>query len=396
MKTIAVLGANGQIANTLLRQLVRESDFKPVAVCRNQIGAAVIGDVACDVRVGSVADTGVASKLLGDCDAVVNCIWPNLPSKEMRPENEAIISNLAKLGNLSRLIHLSSVGVYGCIYSGSTFEKPRPDTSYGREKLALEKHITRLFSGSSVDYFILRLGHVYGPHQWLSRDVIDLAKSNGFNLPFDGDLPSNAIHVEELSSSLSWLAAADVASGVHNLAAVPQQTWRQVFDWHAKICGLPPVAALSDEDSRALRENYIKISQRSIITSCTAQTLDWLRSLPVQQLFGSGELRNLGSAVLGRMPLSVRNRVKSANALREVRRDIDALETSTIEPAAWIYSDAMPGRYLAPPSATLTGESSRREAEILEWYRARSGPQWSLAASAEAQPAPNSASLASA
>lgn len=383
---VGVLGANGQIASTLLKRLAEDSDTKPVAVCRNRVGAAVISDVDCDIRIGSVADEDTARKLLNDCHAIVNCIWPNLPSKEIRPENEAIIHNLRGLKSLTRVIHLSSVAVYGCIHSGSTFARPRPDTSYGREKLSLEKYVARVFSGSSREYFIIRLGHVFGPHQWLSTSVIDLAGSGDFSLPFDGDCPSNAIHVEELANALTWLVSGNIPSGIYNLAANTQQTWRQIFDWHTEICGLPRVTAMSNEDSMALRESYIRSSQRSMGIKCLIEVLGWLRSLPVQQLIGSGELRNVGSKLLRLTPPSIRNRVKSANALRQVRLDIGALKKSIITPAPWFYSDAMPGQYLQAPLPTSYLERSlERETQILASYRAKSGPQWSFADSTDAR-----------
>ncbi|HTF37814.1 MAG TPA: NAD(P)-dependent oxidoreductase [Blastocatellia bacterium] len=382
---VGVLGANGQIASTLLRRLAEDSDVKPVAVCRNRVGAAVISDVDCDIRIGPVADEDTARKLLNDCHVVVNCIWPNLPSKEIQPENQAIIHNLAELKSLTRVIHLSSVAVYGCIHSGSTFARPRPDTSYGREKLSLEKYVKRVFSGSSLEYFIIRLGHVFGPHQWLSNSVIDLAGSGRFSLPFDGDCPSNAIHVDELASALTWLVSKNIPSGIYNLAANPQQTWRQIFDWHTEICGLPRVTAMSNEDSKALRESYIRNSQRSMVIKSVVETLGWLRSLPVQQLIGSGEVRNAGSKLLRLMPESITNRVKSANALRQVHLDIGALQRPIIAPDPWFYSDAMPGQYLQAPHSTSYAERSlEREAQILESYRAKSGPQWSFADSPEA------------
>jgi nucleoside-diphosphate-sugar epimerase len=377
---VGVLGANGQIAATLLRRLAADSDIKPVAVCRNRVGAAVISDVDCDVRIGSVADQDTARELLSDCNVVVNCIWPNLPSTEIGPENEAIIDNLKQLQNLKRVVHLSSVAVYGCIHSGSTFARPLPDTSYGREKLSLEKYVAKMFSGSKREYFIIRLGHVFGPHQWLSTSVIDLAASGRFSLPFDGSCPSNAIHVEELASALTWLVSANVPSGTYNLAGTPQQTWRQIFDWHSEICGLPRVTAMSDEDSEALRESYIRNSQRSMGLKCLIEILGWLRSLPVQQLVGSGEVRNVGSRLLRLTPRSIKTRVKSANALRQARIDIGALEKATITPDPWFYSDAMPGQYLrATLSSSYTDGAKEREARILKSYRAKSGPQWTFA-----------------
>jgi len=387
---VAVLGANGQIASTLLRRLAEDSDIQPVAVCRNQVGAAVISDVDCDVRIGSVAAQDAANKLLSDCDVVVNCIWPNLPSNQNELENQAIIHNLSNLPRLARIIHLSSVAVYGCIHDGSTFSRPRPDTVYGREKLSLEKYVAGVFGGLSRDYFIIRLGHVFGPDQWLSKSVVHLTGSGSFKLPFDGECPSNAIHVDELANSLTWLVSASISSGIYNLTATPQKTWRKIFDWHSDICGLPRVASMSKADSVALRDSYIKNSQRSSRTKCLIEILSWIRSLPIQQLIGSGELRNVGSRALRLMPDSIQRPVKLANALRHVNQEIDALGRPAIRPEPWLYSDAMPGRYIqAPHSTSYSDRLTESENQILDWYRAKSAPQWSFVDSTNAWKGPD-------
>ncbi len=385
MRRVAVLGANGQIGTPLLRRLALETDLDVVAISRNSVGAATLSDIACDIRIGSVAEAE-GDRLIGDCDVVFNCIWPNLPSKQMAPENEAIIRSVAAAKNPQRLVQLSSIAVYGCVHPGSTFERPKPDTTYGKEKLSLEKYVQRILSNSSKEYVIIRLGHVFGPHQWLSRDILDLSRSGSFELPFDGDCPSNAIHIDELSEVFTQLIYADVESGIYNLAASPQRTWRYLFDWHCQACAIDSPVGMSIQESRRLRENYIMTSQKSVITSCLKQISGWLRSLPLQQLIGTGDLRSVGSAVLRYAPERLRIRVKSANAIREVGREIASLRKSLTTPAPWFFSDSMPGRYLDIPRQTDSMESlNRRVVELQNWHLARSRPQWSLLESSIAQ-----------
>jgi nucleoside-diphosphate-sugar epimerase len=375
---IGVLGANGQVGPVLLRRLAAEEGIEPIAVCRNRVGAALISDTGCEIRLGSVTDEADCKRLLDDCDAIVNCVWPVVPPKDVRATNESIVRNLSRLRSLKRVLHLSSVAVYGCIHTGSTFAHPRPDTPYGNDKQALERAAARVFSDASLDYFVIRLGHVFGPHQWLSRDVVDSASNPHFQLPFDGLCPSNAIHVEELAVALTWLLSAPLTSGVYNLASTPQQTWRDVFNWHTSVCGLPPVKGMAPEQSRALREGYLRRTQRSLLLNCLSDALAWLRSVPVQQLLSSGDVRKVGSAVLGVLPGYVKTRIRSANARRAIRREIEGLEGPIVTPAPWLYSDAMPGPFVDVPLPRTDAEGLReREVQLREWHLSRTRAPWS-------------------
>jgi nucleoside-diphosphate-sugar epimerase len=373
---VGVLGANGQIGPVVLRRLAESEAILPVAICRNSVGAALIDDIGCDVRLGSITDESEAKRLLDDCSVVLNCIWPVVPSKEVKPLNEIIIRNLSRLKCLKRVIHLSSVAVYGCIHEGSTFRRPRPDSSYGVEKVQTERFVSRVFSNTSTEYYVIRLGHVFGTHQWLTRDVIELTLAGNFRLPFNGDCPSNAIHVDDVASALTWLISASLPSGVYNLAASPHLTWRQIFDWHSRICGLPAVKAMSPEDSQLLRASYIRSSQRPAPMRVLAEIFGWLKCLPLQQLASSTNFRGVASNVLGMLPRRIRTRIKAGRTLGQTRREINALAMLPITPAPWFYSDGMPGQYLEPPQTTHIESLNRRERDILDWFRAKSGPQW--------------------
>jgi len=79
---------------------------------------------------------------------------------------------------LRRFVFVSSLSVFGAIREQQPYEAiretdtPRPNTAYGRSKLAAEQYLEQL--GSRVPYIILRPTGVYGPRE---KDYFVMAKS---------------------------------------------------------------------------------------------------------------------------------------------------------------------------------------------------------------------------
>src|SRR5207249_1184909 len=116
-------------------------------ICRNEVTAGPLRIEGFDIRCGSVADSETARRLLDDCEVIVNCAAASMTAtaRQAREQDQAILRSLCGLSGKKRLIHFSSVGVYGtCLDAGrNSFENPRPDWSYGREKLRLEQFLAR-------------------------------------------------------------------------------------------------------------------------------------------------------------------------------------------------------------------------------------------------------------
>src|SRR5207244_6874113 len=124
-----------------------------------------------------------------------------------RAANEALIAAIAATAGRRRIIHFSSVAVYGtCIQQGrNTFARPRPDSVYGVDKLRVEADLCRRVRRSAHSAAVLRMGHVYGAGQWLSRFVLAALHEPDRRLPFAGRLPANAIHVENVAAAIIQL-----------------------------------------------------------------------------------------------------------------------------------------------------------------------------------------------
>ena len=378
---VAVTGANGRIGSALLARFVEIGGFEPIGVCRNAMGAALVDGIPCQVRIGSTEERESAQRLLGDCDAVVNCAWAvGLPGESIR-RNEAIMRSICSVSRVTTTVFLSSIAIYGaCIdATRSTFSRPRPDSSYGRVKQRLERRTAE--AAADKRWVVLRLGHVYGPHQWLSREIVDLVQDPTFQLPFDGARPSNALHVDHLASVVAALVSGADPSGAYNVSDDPPRTWRELFDWHSEALGLPRARGMPPDASAAWRTGLIGRSRRPLVVNVGIDVARWLGALAFDSLSTRETVRELALSVLIRAPRPVADWIKSAHGTRVARQYIRALSGRVAEPRPWHGSDAIPGAYLmkARGKNAFSGAASEGRRRLWEWYAAISDPGLTIA-----------------
>lgn len=372
---VAITGAGGQIGSFLTGRLsAQHPEFEVVAICRNSVSAGLLDNTGCSVRVGSITEPASALRLLEDCDAVIHCALAVGLPRESRLSNEAMIRSISRLPKVKTIIFLSSVAVYSsCIdRSINTYTRPCPDTSYGKGKLSCEQQVLAYCSKAERRYFVLRLGHVYGPQQTMSRIILTWAQDEYFRLPFDGHLMSNAIDIDSLGDAVIYLLSNSQASGIYNLVAQPHQTWRQIFDWHTNTAGLPAVRGISMEESEKIKAQYLKKMGESLPFRLIREGARWMRSIPSQLVYACPSLRELAYSVLVRTPVSWERRVKTIYRRISVEQDAQPAVSSEpcIEPEPWLLSDPMPGPYLELPS-TSTGDSFHRiemREKLSRWF----------------------------
>jgi nucleoside-diphosphate-sugar epimerase len=350
-----------------------------VAAVRNTLGAALIhaSTPGCDIRVGSLAREPGRVHLLDDCDVIINCalaLGDGNP-RAAYTHNRLLVDGLLEATSLRWLIHVSTVAVYGELIrehrdDPSAFRHPNPDSEYGRSKLYMERYAAKRARARGLKCSVLRLGHVYGARILRSREIIELARNPRFRLPYGGRFPSDAIHVDRVASAVLALVSSDESHEVDSLAEA-RSTWRDVFDWHTRCLGLPPVAALSDAASDEGRDAY---ARRSILRDGSA----WVRGLPIRQLVRSPSMLDLALRILARTPTAVMKRVAGVNRRFAVRDEIASalgLRGEALPPI--YYSAGMPGPFLRVPDDPITGPGSdaARWRDLYEWFQRWSTPK---------------------
>ena len=370
-KKVAILGANGQIGSVIAKNLNLMPDIQLIAVCRNFAGAQLLRDIACEVRIGSVDESNFDPKILEDCEVVINCIWPAGSSQAVEKINSIILDNVAKQPHNQKFISLSSVAVYGtCIdQAWSTFDKPKPDGPYGQSKLEFERLIIKKFQKIRKSFYIIRLGHVFGAEQWLSSFILSAISDPEMLLPFSGNLPSNAIHVNDVTRGIISLIQSPPDSGIYNLASNPQLSWDKIFEWHSKVCQLPLVGSMNYERSLRLRQFGTQDSRLSPLQKGFRSLRGIRQAISFGWLLGSPEFKYLGNIILSIFPERISKRLKAISAMQGIRHQILALNNEKLVSPLFLC-DAMPGKYLSIPKLNFLDEKDDlRDEKLYAFYR---------------------------
>ena len=232
-----------------------DSANDPVPVIRDKMAIRFLGEYRSLTRVGSITDSDSAQRLIGDCQIVINLAFSGSTASAIT-NNIKLVEAITTLKTIKVFVNLSTISVHNLPFTVNcmNFSKPKPNSAYGKSKLAMEKIVADALKKTHCRYFLIRLGNVYGPSQTVSRMVFDDVMSSSFELPFGGDLPSNAVSVEYFIDGVVSILNNPPQNGVYNCTDEPQKTWREIYDMHTDAWSLPPVASMSDESSYSLRK----------------------------------------------------------------------------------------------------------------------------------------------
>jgi nucleoside-diphosphate-sugar epimerase len=380
--TVAIVGGAGQVGRELLRTLHTAPETRAFGVTRNAMAAAPLLADGLDIRVGSVTES--AASLLQGADVVINAALEIDRPKRARLRNEALVESILTHARAALVVHFSTVAVYGsCVDAGfSTFERPHPDSTYGREKLRLERFAMAAARRARQPLNVVRLGHVYGPGQGISREVFDVVETGQWALPFGGELPSNAVHVHRLARAVPGLAAAARGERILNGFDGPQRTWRTLYDMHADAAGRSPALSMPPDLSRDRRAAFRRASRSGLTGRLSRQVYQWTRQLPLRSLVGVTAVRQTTEAALLALPLWVEGLIDRRYLVFSAAQNLESGATAgPAGPPPWYYSDAIPGPSL-PEEPSTPEQRAREVAELRAWYQTWARPAWRVPASA--------------
>jgi nucleoside-diphosphate-sugar epimerase len=390
---VAVIGAAGQVGSAIVRALGKERDLTPVAIVRHDVAAQAVKVLSkAEVRVGAMNDASTAANLLAGCEAAINCsIATGLPAAA-RAANERVVGSIAAAArqgmSLSTFVHLSTVGVYGLFHDpvlGGSFDRPRPDTAYGRDKLQME-HVVHGMLPAPVRPFVLRVGHVYGPHQSHSKAFLDLLRHPRFAVPFEGRHAANAIHAERLARSIAELIRRKdgLPAGTYNALDAPNSSWKDLLALHAEASGLPLPRLLDDSESQAMRSALVARSKHPLLgelktlASGVGSALGAVATMPA--------LRDVALAGLSRAPQRLEQAIKHRYVLWSSRKNIGALRAldQAVIPVH-LFSAGVPGPCLADHLGAQPPTWDEAKSALGAWVSSTLSPTWrsSLATSVQ-------------
>jgi nucleoside-diphosphate-sugar epimerase len=231
------LGGSGYIGSRLCAMLAESGWAVPVSGSRHsQAGVQA-------VRVDTTDPASMKSALQG-MDAVVNCV---AGSADAIAQGARVLLRAAQEAGCRRIVHLSTMSVYGALEGEITEASPR-DASigwYAKAKIEAEDILSR-FDG---DLVMLRPGCVWGPGSqlWVGRIGRLLRARRLGDLGAAGDGWSNGVATDDVCAAV--LASLRLPSTgkprVYNLGAPDAPRWNDYFIDLALAIGATPVPRLS-------------------------------------------------------------------------------------------------------------------------------------------------------
>lgn len=164
---------------------------------------------------------------------------------------------LSLLGNApSRIVHLSTTGVYGNTRKVDETTPAAPATARQKLRLAAEEAV-RQGPWSSL---ILRAAAIYGP----GRGVHVRMKQGRFKLLGDGSNYVSRIHVEDLAA-IATAALLSTATGTYPVADEEPCRSAEICAFCAKLLGLPMPQTAGPEELDETRRSDRRVDGRAVL-----------------------------------------------------------------------------------------------------------------------------------
>ena len=195
---------------------------------------------------GDICDQELLSKALAGMDILFHLASAlgssAIGRQEFRRINTLGTENIleaARLAGVSRVVHLSSAGVFGSVRKGETAAEsvpPKPITVYDKTKLEGEQTALR-FAREGLDVVVVRPGWAYGPGDRRTFKLIKAVCSGRFIMATRGKGYQTPVYIDDLIKGILLAAEKGKKGEVYHLASGEIMTVRNMVEDIAAACG---------------------------------------------------------------------------------------------------------------------------------------------------------------
>jgi len=268
MAKICVFGASGFVGRALIERLNR-SNYEVISAIHSPGNAWSILRFETPIVIADLLNKASIGNALRGCDYVVNLSLGR--SEEMLKQLKNLIE-VCKENQIKRLIHISSITVYG--------DFPHPDSkyetgpckakrkSYGWYKMKQDDLIKEA-NDTGLSSISLCPPHITGAYGRIFHQVIDSIKEGSFVLLEDGALPCNIVDVNNICHAIELSIILEQSDGCRVfITNGDDYTWRDLAEQAAKVLGksLKDIPVVS-------KEEFLKISDRVSLASLVKKAL---------------------------------------------------------------------------------------------------------------------------
>jgi nucleoside-diphosphate-sugar epimerase len=315
-KKILVTGGTGFIGGRVVEKLVQECNASVRVMLRNFARALHIARYPIELVYGDMDELGQVTAAAVGCDIIVHCAYGSSGDDQTRRSVNVLgTRNVLEAGlraGVKRLVHLSTVQVYGALPDGD-FDETWPrryfGDSYSDSKLDAEEIVREYIDKHGLPAVILQPTIVYGPNSliWTAGLLSSLRKERHI-LVDRGDGFCNAVYVDDVADAIVLAAVRDEVVGESFLISGAQPvTWRDFYASYEKMLGISATIAMSAAEAEAY-----DVKNRNRGPSIFTEGLSILRQDPIlrQRLIGTRELALVKRVASSLLPEDIRGSMK--------------------------------------------------------------------------------------
>lgn len=255
--TVLVTGATGFLGGEIARHFAQEG-AQVKALARRPERDAYIRDIPnIETINGDITDKARMAEVMQGVDLVVHAAAATSgPLEQQASVNIHGTYNVARAAadaNVRRLVHISTISVYGYRVRDDVTEETPFDPGadpYHVTKVGAEQTIHDVHFQHGLEYVVLRPGMIYGPRSSMwTKQMFRLSRRAVIWLG-DGRGSAYPIHVQDVAE-MACLAAThpNAANQTFNVTPDPSPTWRAFLTGYASLAGherwiaVPPLTA---------------------------------------------------------------------------------------------------------------------------------------------------------
>ncbi len=260
-RLVLVTGGTGFIGGRLVEKLALEHGARVRVLARDL--ARACRAARCDVELvaADVTDRAAVEHAARGCDAVFHCAYGNRgTAEEQRAVNvggTAAVIDATLAAGVRRLVHVSTVAVYGPIADGDLDETTPygpPGDVYAATKAEGERLALAAHGRDGLSVAVVQPTVVYGPFgPVFTIDPLAQLASRRVVLVDGGAGLCNAVYVDDCADALVLAATRAAAGGeVFLVSGAAPVTWRRFYDAYERMLGVAATFAMPADELRAL------------------------------------------------------------------------------------------------------------------------------------------------
>lgn len=246
MTRIAITGIGGFIGQRMAERALALG-WQVCGLDHSETSAANSRALGAEVSIADINDKTALMHLFQGADIVFHTVaivaedGDPADYQRVNVDGTRRVCEAAKAAGVKRLVHLSSVMVYGFDYAQDINEEGAQlgqGNIYNETKISSERVALSFNTTDALGVIVIRPGDVYGVNSlpWLLRPI-DLIGQNLFALPDFGRGVINHVHVDNLLDAIFLALEKEAIGEVFNVTDGVATPCRVYFSYHTKMAG---------------------------------------------------------------------------------------------------------------------------------------------------------------